>query len=52
MFPMMSVNNCVPRGTLHVDICAGAIYSRMHNGGARGYPYSTNINSTLGRYRF
>jgi predicted porin len=41
------------RFNVHFDIYAGAMYSSVHNGLANGYPYSTNINPTIGaRFKF
>jgi len=41
------------RFNIHFDAYVGAMYSRVHDGVASGYIYTTNINPTAGvRYRF
>jgi predicted porin len=41
------------RFNVHFDAYVGAMYSRVHDGMANGYLYTTNINPTLGvRYKF
>jgi predicted porin len=41
------------RLNVHFDAYVGAMYSGVHDGMASGYPYSTNINPTIGvRYKF
>lgn len=41
------------RFNVHFDVYLGAMYSAVHDGLASGYPYTNNLNPTIGvRYKF